>query len=873
MRRVPGAVWLAFLLAAASLAIAAVGDQVPPQQQQSGQPKSAQPRAVKPLATQSQTAPSQSTRTQASKPQATKPQATQPQASKQQTAPSQATKAQVARPQAAQSPAATAAPGQPPYPHGAFREDCALCHRPDSWTPARISVRFDHSRFGFKLDGAHASASCRGCHKSLEFAAAPTACIDCHRDVHQGELGTECSGCHGTQSFVDRGDQVRMHRLTRFPLAGAHTALDCASCHPLAAPGALTYVKTPTTCEACHMKDFRATTNPDHQAAGFTHECTTCHSEASWSRARFDHAGTNFPLTGAHQIVACNSCHTGGTFGALATTCVSCHQADYNNTTNPNHRSGGFPTDCTQCHSTVNWSGATFNHATTGFALTGAHAAAQCSQCHTGSSFSGLSSTCVSCHQGDFNGTTNPDHRAGGFPTDCTQCHSTATWSGATFNHATTGFALTCAHAAAQCATCHAGGVFTGLSPTCVSCHQNDYNGTTNPNHRTAGFPTDCTQCHTTATWTGATFNHATTGFALTGAHTALQCAQCHVGGNYSITSPACVSCHQNDFNSATNPDHRAAGFATDCTQCHSTASWSGASFNHATTGFALTGAHTGLQCAQCHVGGNYNITTSACVSCHQNDFNGTTNPSHQTAGFPTDCTQCHTTATWPGATFNHATTGFALTGAHTTLPCAQCHVGGNYNITSPACVSCHQTDFNGTTNPDHRAAGFPTDCSQCHSTVNWSGASFNHATTGFALTGAHAAAQCAQCHVGGNYTNVSPACVSCHQTDYNGTTDPPHATAGFPTDCSQCHSTATWAGATFDHDAAYFPIYSGRHKGKWDACSTCHTNSANYTVFSCFGCHPHDDQAGTDSHHQGQSGYRYESTSCYRCHPRGNAG
>ena len=150
---------------------------------------------------------------------------------------------------------------------------------------------------------------------------------------------------------------------------------------------------------------------------------------------------------------------------------------------------------------------------------------------------------------------------------------------------------------------------------------------------------------------TGATFDHSTTGFPLTGAHTSVQCAQCHVNGNYNLTSAntACVSCHLKDFQGATNPNHVQSGFAQTCQQCHTTTSWMGANFDHATTGFPLTGAHTSVQCAQCHVNGNYNLTSAntACVSCHLKDFQGTTNPNHVSSGFPQTCQQCHSTSTW----------------------------------------------------------------------------------------------------------------------------------------------------------------------------------------------------------------------------------
>jgi hypothetical protein len=133
--------------------------------------------------------------------------------------------------------------------------------------------------------------------------------------------------------------------------------------------------------------------------------------------------------------------------------------------------------------------------------------------------------------------------------------------------------------------------------------------------------------------------------------------------------------------------------------------------------------------------------------------------------------------------------------------------------------------------------------------------------------TGAHSALR-ADCHVGGVYAGLSGACISCHQNDYDGTSDPNHAAASFATDCLACHNTTRWSGATFDH-SAFFPIASGRHSN-WNACSDCHTNAANYADFSCFGCHPHDDQVETDGHHQGQNGYAYLSSACYNCHPRG---
>ena len=337
------------------------------------------------------------------------------------------------------------------------------------------------------------------------------------------------------------------------------------------------------------------------------------------------------------------------------------------------------------------------------------------------------------------------------------------------------------------------------MPKTCYGCHQSDFTSANNPPH--AGFPTDCTTCHGAAPllWTTATFNHGgpPANFPLVGAHTALQCVQCHVNNNYNLTAAntTCISCHQSDFKGANNPPH--AGFPTDCTTCHGAAPllWTTATFNHGgpPANFPLVGAHTALQCVQCHVNNNYNLTAAntTCISCHQSDFTGANNPPH--AGFPTDCTTCHGSAPllWTTATFNHGgpPANFPLVGAHTALQCVQCHVNNNYNLTAAntTCISCHQSDFKGANNPPH--AGFPTDCTTCHGAAPllWTTATFNHGgpPANFPLVGAHTALQCVQCHVNNNYnlTASNTTCYSCHQADFTGANNPSHT--GFPTDCT----------------------------------------------------------------------------------------
>jgi hypothetical protein len=293
----------------------------------------------------------------------------------------------------------------------------------------------------------------------------------------------------------------------------------------------------------------------------------------------------------------------------------------------------------------------------------------------------------------------------------------------------------------------------------------------------------------------------------------------------------------------------------------------------HQATSFPLTGLHAALDCRSCHTPrapGQMAFLNrpSTCESCHLADYQKAANPPHTSAGFPKDCSACHSSAGWRGTAFAHATTMFPLTGAHRAVACVGCHGDNVYRGKPTACVSCHQANYNQTKTPPHAAAGFPTTCETCHNTTAWPG-TFDHTTmTTFPLTGAHRAATCANCHADGVYKGKPTTCVSCHLTNYNATTNPNHTAVQFPTDCASCHTTTTWLGAKFNHDAAFFPIYSGRHATVWSSCATCHTNPANYAVFDCLSCHT---KSQTDAQHRGRAGYVYASPNCYACHPRGS--
>ncbi|MGB8491588.1 MAG: hypothetical protein WCE64_11085 [Bacteroidales bacterium] len=372
-------------------------------------------------------------------------------------------------------------------------------------------------------------------------------------------------------------------------------------------------------------------------------------------------------------------------------------------------------------------------------------------------------------------------------------------------------------------------------------------------------FRIDCKTCHSTKGWEldkeVYSFDHSSTAFPLTGQHTAVNCRECHPTLIFSQAKTGCLDCHKDVHQSTVGPE---------CSRCHTTQSWlvSDITGIHRMSRFPLLGPHRNAGCEQCHKAENpvrFDVLGVNCIDCHRTNFLSTTNPNHIQAGFSEDCAACHlmTSFQWTGAGFNH--NFFPLILGHSALKCSDCHTTSNYRDARSDCYSCHQKDYAATTNPNHIASNFPTDCKQCH-TLNrgWQPATFDHSI--FPLTLGHASVTCISCHVGGNYTSISPDCSSCHLTDYNNTTNPNHKSLNFPLTCNTCHTTNPgWAPATFDHGS--FPLTLGHASV---ACASCHIGG-NYTSTStvCSSCHLTDYNNTTNPAHKTLN----FSTTCTDCH------
>jgi hypothetical protein len=311
---------------------------------------------------------------------------------------------------------------------------------------------------------------------------------------------------------------------------------------------------------------------------------------------RFSHSATRFPLSGAHEVARCESCHVQGVFRGLPTQCSVCHARASRTPTAtpmpPNHVPTAQP--CELCHTTSTFAGARFRHV--GIAP----------------------GSCMSCHNGTVASGKSPNHMV--TSASCDSCHRTTAWLPAAFNHA-------------------------NVAPgTCMSCH-NGTQATGKPaNHVVASA--SCDSCHRTTAWIPAAFNHANVAPGT--------CATCHNGtqargksANHIVTTASCDTCHRTTAWIPATFSHtgvapgtcatchngtQARGKSTThmvttraCDACHGTTAWIPATYTHLTPAYKPHGAS--VTCLACHKA-NTEVATWTfaaykpdCAGCHAGNF------------------------------------------------------------------------------------------------------------------------------------------------------------------------------------------------------------------------------------------------------------
>ncbi|HJQ65435.1 MAG TPA: cytochrome c3 family protein [Gemmatimonadales bacterium] len=605
-----------------------------------------------------------------------------------------------------------------------------------------------------QLEGARRCVSCHGPGGKEQMS---TLCLQCHKDVgwlvqqgrgfHASHRGERCASCHPDHAGREfamiswpGGDPLRFdHRQAGWPLEGRHASAKCADCHRAAfrvgtaatlAPGPRAGAGPPwigleQECTSCHRDVHRGTLDSS---------CTTCHDVERWKPApRFDHAKTDYALTGKHRDVPCARCHpsAGGRitdstqrvvkFSPLPhRDCVACH-ADP-------HR-GRFTGACGDCHVTTGFTvidRGHFDHDRTRYPLRGRHASVSCSDCHDAPGVKGKNppfARCTDCHTDPHAGTAT----LAGAVVDCHTCHSVQGFAVAAFTtaqHRETKYPLEGAHQRVACVGCHVKnppGIPTAslgraailMRPAfarCLSCHRDDHGGQL----AASANGGECAACHTVTGWKPSTYtvaDHAKAGFVLDGRHAAIDCASCHGatrtglrpmanGGAlgrarvvFKLAERDCVACHV-DPHDGRFARGGARPVADGCLGCHTTERYRPSTIDvaaHAAYAFKLEGAHRAVPCVECHselrrplrtsslvlaqrTGTPLRFTTTepGCEGCHDSPH-GNQFASRPDAG---RCESCHgLDAFVPAARFDHdRDTKFPLRGGHAQVPCSQCH-------------------------------------------------------------------------------------------------------------------------------------------------------------------------------------------------------
>jgi hypothetical protein len=609
-------------------------------------------------------------------------------------------------------------------------------------------------------------------------------------------------------------------------LSKAHTKLDgpthCTSCH--IGGGGDRKLK----CTGCHLEiKQRLTANQglhpalmDQVRMGQVRrddQCAKCHSEHNgekfvpirWdvSLDEFDHRKTGYPLEGGHTGLKCASCHNPGriapaarksilmkdlrrTYLGLGTACVTCHEDKHK---------GQLGDNCERCHTVAKWKDvARFDHSTTRYKLTGAHAKVECAKCHgtrpspnaasaviryTGIPFA----QCADCHK---------DPHRGSFAAGCNSCHNDFVWKPArntvaAFDHSKTKFPLLGKHAPVACDKCHKTSDFKApvAHEQCKACHKDIHGG----QFAARADSGDCASCHTADGWKPSTYtvlSHAKSPYPLLGKHAAVTCGKCHqpagAATRYKVRYQECIDCHRDihagQFADAPNQNR--------CEACHTVDRFQPAKFTlsrHNQTRFPLEGGHIAIACGDCHQkrpelnnAVAYKITDRSCTGCHLDPHQPQVRDRLPVAGSrpATACEVCHNLRTWRQvASFDHSKTRFALTGSHRGAACEECHRSTALSLgarkvvfqSAPlACVGCHEDVHAG----QFAAMSANQGCEACHDNIKWKPGKFDHQRTSFSLAGAHERVPCKDCHNTRKEMNATVVvfykptpkdCVSCH--------------------------------------------------------------------------------------------------------------
>jgi hypothetical protein len=724
--------------------------------------------------------------------------------------------------------------------------DCSACHNTIAFRPV---MHFDH---------ADVLGSCVSCHNgSIAQGEGPT-----HPSTTQ-----DCATCHTVISW----NPPKAVDHTQIPLAVAGF---CIICHNgVQASGKTTgHVVTNLECGDCHLTTTWLGANFDH--SGITSGCVSCHNGSK----AVGKQGNHMPTT-----ASCESCHTTG-IGTKSpswtpslfdhtqmtvTTCQTCHNGTVKIASGfvsgqPSNHVPPIPAsiDCGVCHgntpSAETWTVLATSIATlhTGLSV------GNCLLCHAGENFAGVPAPYIPMSVTGVSPTKAtplaPPHIPILVGSDCSACHGAAYQAGG-FGPATAMSAVKHAFVSTACNTCHdTGKSFYVGSGAALQLRPADHVSSSDPRMATS----DCSVCHETTDWNST---------ALPAGHmpnpSNLSCLQCHASAPSDYTPATlapntvlhtgitgnCGLCHGSTttaltwFNNFTpkdallTPSHIPFLSGTDCSSCHSSASYAIGGFGP-TSMSAAKHAFVPGTCDSCHEAGlNFYMGASTpALQGRPADHLASSSPQQVSA----DCSGCHQTTDWSsnlmppghmpnpgnqacatchiaiGSTLASYATLASISVLHTGIGggCAQCHGAG----TQLTFYNNNDNPKDGVLTPPHIPYLTGTDCGSCHAA--------NYAVGGFGPTNMSAA----------KHAFVPTTCDSCHEAGLNfylGASTPAlqgrpadHLAGGIPQqvsgDCSGCHETTDWLTSALP--AGHMPNPGNQ------SCATCHLAApANYATLA----------------------------------------
>jgi hypothetical protein len=699
---------------------------------------------------------------------------------------------------------------------------------------------------------AFSGEDCGACH-ALNFVSGGFGPMNMTQATHNG-VGSSCNGCHekGLNFYMGAANPGLQGRPADHTPSNMATPNDCSTCHTTANWNSSVlptgHMPNPagTACATCHTaapSDYTTTTLATHAVlhTGISGNCGLCHGNTTtaltWAPS---YTPKDAILAPAHiQYAAgtdCSACHASstyaaGTFGPMnmtpakhafvSGTCNTCHEAGLTFTMGSaspglqgrpaDHSAGNraAPNDCSACHTTANWNSTTLP---TGHLPNPANAA--CTTCHTAAPsdyttttlatnavlHGGISGNCGLCHGNTTTALTwannytpkdailAPAHIPYAAGTDCSSCHSSTTYAAGTFGPMNM-TPSTHNFVSGTCNTCHEA----GRSFTMGSASPGLQGRPADHTLGQMGAPTDCSQCHTTANW------------------------------NSSVLPTGHMP------NPASQP----------CSTCHASAP---ADYTPGTLA-PLTALHTGIgsNCGLCHG----NTTTALTFYNNYTPKDAVLSPSHIPYLAGTDCGPCHSAQALVTRTFGPMNMTQAT---HTYVPgtCNTCHEAGLSFYLGAASPGLQGRPA------DHTSGQMvaPNDCSLCHTTANWNS---NTMPSGHMPNPANAA--CAVCHTTAPadyttktlatnsilHTGIAGNCGQCHGSASNPLTwysnftpkdavlSPSHIPYTSGTDCSSCHSSATYAAGTFGP----MNMTQATHKFVPGTCNTCHEAGLSFYIGS----------------------------------------